>query len=74
MTSESRQALEKRFADLSEEIRHYPTPIARCDEQLLELLERRSQVLAELKSLGDRRPGGCTEEAIWVNDGGIHVA
>jgi aconitate hydratase len=49
MTSESRQALEQRLAELSDEIRHYPTPIARCDEQLLDLLERRSQVLAELK-------------------------
>jgi hypothetical protein len=53
MTSESRQALEQRLAELSDEIRHYPTPIARCDEQLLDLLERRSQVLAELKP---RRP------------------
>jgi chorismate mutase len=74
MTSESRQALEQRLAELSEEIRHYPTPIARCDEQLLDLLERRSQVLAELKRLEDRRPGGCSEEAIWTNDGGLHAA
>ena len=72
MTSESRQALEQRLAELSDEIRHYPTPIARCDEQLLDLLERRSQVLAELTK--DRRPGGCTEEAIWTNDGGLHAA
>jgi chorismate mutase len=72
MTSESRQALEQRLAELSEEIRHYPTPIARCDEQLLDLLERRSQVLAELNK--DRRPSGCTEEEIWTNDGGFHAA
>jgi hypothetical protein len=73
MTNESRQALERRLAELSDEIRHYPTPIARCDEQLLDLLERRSQVLAELNS----RPmaaSGCTEEAIWTNDGGLHAA
>ena len=74
MTNESRQALERRLAELSDEIRHYPTPIARCDEQLLDLLERRSLVLAELKRLEDRRPGGCTEEAIWTNDGGLHAA
>ena len=73
MTSESRQSLERRLAELSEEIRRYPTPIARCDEQLLDLLERRSRVLAELKSLGDRR-SGCTEEGIWINDGGFHAA
>ncbi len=74
MTSESRQALEQRFAELSAEIRHYPTPIARCDEQLLDLLERRSQVLAELNSIEDRRRGGCTDEAVWINDGGFHAA
>jgi hypothetical protein len=74
MTNESRQALERRLAELSDEIRHYPTPIARCDEQLLDLLERRSRVLAELNGIEDGRPGGCTEEAIWINDGGFHAA
>ena len=76
MTNESRQSLEQRLAELSEEIRHYPTPIARCDEQLLDLLERRSQVLAELKSVDDRPPArsGCTEEGIWINDGGSNAA
>ena len=74
MTSESRQSLERCLSELSEEIRRYPTPIARCDEQLLDLLERRSQVFAELKGLEDRRPGGCTEEGIWINDGGFHAA
>ena len=76
MTSETRQSLERRFAELSEEIRHYPTPIARCDEQLLDLLERRSQVLAQLRSIEDRLPArsGCTEEGIWINDGGFNAA
>ena len=76
MANESRQALERRLAELSDEIRHYPTPIARCDEQLLDLLERRSLVLAELRDL-DERPraaSGCTEEGIWINDGGLHAA
>ena len=73
MANESRHSLERRFAELSEEIRHYPTPIARCDEQLLDLLERRSQVLAQLKSIPPAVPG-CTEEAIWINDGGLHGA
>ena len=31
-----------RIQELSEEIRHYPTPIARCDEQLTALLDERS--------------------------------
>ena len=76
MANESRQALEQRLAELSDEIRHYPTPIARCDDQLLDLLERRSQVLAKLKELDARQPAvpGCTEEGIWINDGGFHAA
>jgi chorismate mutase len=41
--------LERRIAELSEEIRRYPTPIARCDEQLAALLEERSRLLNELK-------------------------
>ena len=76
MTNESRQALERHLAELSDEIRHYPTPIARCDDQLLDLLERRSHVLARLKELDARQsaPSGCTEEGIWTNDGGLHGA
>jgi flagellar hook-associated protein FlgK len=57
--------LEKRIAELNAEIRHYPTPIARCDEQLTGLIEERSRLLNELN-----KPGGCTPEGIWVNDGG----
>jgi chorismate mutase len=41
--------LERRIAELSEEIRNYPTPIARCDEQLTALLEERARLLNELK-------------------------
>ena len=39
MTAKDKQDLERRIASLSDEIRHYPTPLARCDEQLAELLE-----------------------------------
>ena len=76
MKNETRQALERRLTELSDEIRHYPTPIARCDDQLLDLLERRSLVLAELRTLDARQPAasGCTEEGIWINDGGLHAA
>jgi len=76
MANESRQALEQRLAELSGEIRHYPTPIARCDDQLLDLLERRSQVLESLRELDARQPvvSGCTEEGIWTNDGGFNAA
>ena len=54
-----------RIDELSEEIRNYPTPIARCDEQLTGLIEERSRLLNELK-----KPNGCTPEALWANDGG----
>ena len=76
MTNKSREVLEQRLAELSDEIRRYPTPIARCDEQLLDLLERRSTVIAELKDLSERprATSGCTAEGIWINDGGLHAA
>ncbi|HEV8095215.1 MAG TPA: hypothetical protein VGP71_05755 [Burkholderiales bacterium] len=75
MTNDARGSLERRLAELSEEIRHYPTPIARCDEQLADLLERRARVLAELRSKEDEpAASGCTQEGIWVNDGGFDAA
>jgi chromosome segregation ATPase len=77
MTNESRRSLERQLAELSEEIRHYPTPIARCDEQLADLLERRARVLAELRSKQDEPAAsgwGCTQEGIWSNDGGFDAA
>lgn len=39
----------RRIDELSEEIRRYPTPIARCDEQLTALIEERSRLLDEMK-------------------------
>ena len=76
MANDSRRALEQRLAELSDEIRHYPTPIARCDDQLADLLERRSQVIAKLQALETHRSAasGCTEEGIWINDGGLNAA
>jgi chorismate mutase len=55
------QPLEKRIAELSLEIRQYPTPIARCDEQLIALIDERARLIAELKQ---------SEE----NDGGFNAA
>ena len=40
--------LEKRLAELNEEIRTYPGPIARCDEHLPALLEERARLMSEL--------------------------
>jgi len=39
-----RSHLEQRLQALSDEVRYYPTPIARCDEQLTALLETRADV------------------------------
>jgi hypothetical protein len=58
-------SIAQRIRELSEEIRNYPTPIARCDEQLTGLIEERSRLLQELN-----KPAGCTPEGIWANDGG----
>jgi len=62
--------LERRIAALSDEIRGYPTPIARCDEQLTALIEERSRLF---NLLGEKQ-NPCTPESIWVNDGGFNAA
>ena len=66
--------LERRIGALSREIRDYPTPIARCDEQLAGLIEERSRLLDELKRMEMNTPGGCTPLATWTNDGGFDAA
>jgi hypothetical protein len=60
--------LEKRIAELSEEIRNYPGPIARCDEHLPALLEERARLISQLERQS------CSAEALWTNDGGIDGA
>ena len=64
--------LEQKIAGLSAEIRNYPTPIARCDEQLTGLIEERSRLLALLEK--KQNQGSCTPESLWVNDGGFNAA
>jgi hypothetical protein len=63
--------LEKRIAEISEEIRHYPGPIARCDQHLPALLEERSRLLGELQ---DSQDPACNPLATWANDGGGDAA
>jgi hypothetical protein len=46
--------LEFRSSALAEEVRHYPTPIARCDEQLGKLLEQRAHALSQLRRMIER--------------------
>jgi hypothetical protein len=60
--------IHERIARLSEEIRNYPTPIARCDEQLAALLEERARLISQLEKQS------CSALALWTNDGGFNAA
>jgi hypothetical protein len=60
--------LEARIAELSAEIRAYPTPIARCDLHLPALLETRAELISRLRDL-EEQPA-CSPAALWANDGG----
>jgi hypothetical protein len=62
--------LRQRLVELSQEIRNYPTPIARCDVQLTALLEERSLLLKKLEDDN----GSCSPAALWTNDGGFNAA
>jgi len=68
-----KRELEQRLAELSAEIRNYPTPIARCDEQLTALLEERSRILKLLEEI-HMPASGCSPLGIWINDGGFDAA
>jgi hypothetical protein len=59
---------ERRIAQLSEEMRRYPGPIARCDEHLSALLEERSRLISQIEKQS------CSAEALWTNDGGFNAA
>lgn len=63
--------LERRLAELSDEVHRYPTPIARCDEQLSALLEERARVLAAIERLAGAPSG--RELCKWAGDGGVHA-
>jgi hypothetical protein len=47
-----RDDLARRWRDIDDEIRHYPTPIARCDVQLTALIEARDE-LRQLRAMDD---------------------
>jgi hypothetical protein len=46
-----RRHLEARFRQCCDELRHYPSPIARCDDQLPKLIEQRDHARAELERM-----------------------
>ena len=47
--SELKSCLDRRTKELNEEVRNYPAPIARCDEQLTKLIEQRASAINRLK-------------------------
>jgi chorismate mutase len=47
-----------RIEELSREIRNYPTPIARCDQQLSGLIEERARLLQQMKEFQEKTDGG----------------
>ena len=47
-----RADLARRWRDVDQEIRHYPTPIARCDVQLTALVAARDE-LRDLRAIDD---------------------
>jgi hypothetical protein len=51
-----RSHLERRARELSDEVRGYPGPIARCDVQLTKLIEQRTRAFEHLKILDRARP------------------
>ena len=53
-----RTELLRRIEELSREIRSYPTPIARCDEQLSGLIEERARLLRQLNEFQEETDGG----------------
>ncbi len=69
----TRAELQRRLDAVCDEIRRYPTPIARCDEQLTALIEERSALFNLLQETQDPR-NPCTPEAVWINDGGFNAA
>jgi hypothetical protein len=48
-----RRSLEIRSRELQEEVRTYPTPIARCDVQLTQVIEERDAAVGRLKRAAD---------------------
>jgi hypothetical protein len=55
--------LRARAATLAQEVRDYPTPIARCDDQLSGLLERRGRVFRVLDVV-EALPAGESADAL----------
>jgi hypothetical protein len=51
LVSELRARLEAERRRLDDEIRHYPTPIPRCDAQFNHLFDQRARIVAAIDAL-----------------------
>jgi hypothetical protein len=51
LVSELRAHLEAQRRRLDDEIRHYPTPIPRCDAQFNHLFDQRARIVAAIDAL-----------------------
>ena len=51
LVSELRARLDAQRRRLDDEIRHYPTPIPRCDAQFNHLFDQRARIVAAIDAL-----------------------
>jgi hypothetical protein len=51
LVTELRARLEAQRKRLDDEIRHYPTPIPRCDAQFNHLFDQRARIVAAIDAL-----------------------
>jgi hypothetical protein len=63
--------LRTRAAALAQEVREYPTPIARCDDQLTGLLERRARLYGALEALEDFAHGAGSAAELAALEAGL---
>jgi hypothetical protein len=66
--TELRSHLERRGIELNAEVHSYPSPIARCDDQLPKLLEQRARVVWLLKAANELggTPAAASVDAGWL--------
>jgi hypothetical protein len=71
-----RRRLEARRLELADEMRHYPTPIAGCDQQFNWLLDQYAHVQAQLRRLEaqDGAPLTAEQRATFDPDEQPHEA
>ncbi len=60
--------LERRAREACKEVSHYPTPIARCDEQLTHAIEQRDHYLARLRAIRANELGSLVAGSAWPHD------